>query len=82
MTFIKGSCTSSALVSLLLILLHVPPHLAQPAPGDSVSETDLLLAFKDSFTNGEELLPSWVNGTDVCAWQGVACSANGVVDRV
>lgn len=67
---------------VLLLTLQLPPDLAKPTSEETASETNLLLALKDSFTNGQERLPSWVNGTDVCAWQGVGCSASGLVDRV
>lgn len=57
---------------------------AGPAPAISAAEkqleADLLLAFKASFDNGEDILPGWRAGTDTCAWDGVSCGASGFVE--
>ena len=59
-----------------------PAPAASPAApaGGAVSEEDvaLLLAFKASLDNGDQILASWRSGTDVCAWTGVSCGPTGV----
>ncbi len=54
----------------LLLLLLLP---SQGRPDDA----SLLLAFKDSLINGDELLSSWRIGAGPCTWQGVGCGSDG-----
>lgn len=56
----------------LQLLCCAPLRLAQ-------SDADTLLAFKATFTNGDEKLASWVPGTDPCTWVGVANCRDGIV---
>lgn len=51
----------------------------QPA---SQSDTDALLAFRASFSNGAEALPDWTNATSVCRWTGVTCNSEGRVTKM
>lgn len=65
-------------------------------PGDLPSCEELgtsverLLAFRDSFTNGPEVLDNWDNSTSPCSWNkevaeqpgvwfGVACDMDGTI---
>lgn len=44
---------------------------APPTPAEAAQQEAALLAFKSSLDNGAEALPSWLPGTDVCAWTGI-----------
>lgn len=69
-------------------LAQVGPAAAAPAPaqaaaaGGSREDAALLLAFKDSLDNGDEVLTDWQLGSDPCAWTGISCKANGEVDSM
>lgn len=66
-----------ALVSLLLL------GACQPARAQG-ADAAALLAFRATFTNGEELLPSWGGSQqDPCSgWAGVSCTGSGGAARV
>lgn len=73
-------------VGVLLTQPELPPCPGcSPVPVSPVSpaDTQLLLDFKASFSNGAALLASWVPGTDPCAdkWQGIICS-NGTLKEM
>ncbi|KAI7835916.1 hypothetical protein COHA_010196 [Chlorella ohadii] len=57
------------------------PPAAQPTPG-SQDDAALLLAFKASLENGDEILTDWRPGTDPCAWLGISCNPNGSVNSL
>lgn len=63
-----------------LLLLYLCAAAAQPA---GQTDAELLLAFKASFRNGNDVLASW-NGSsspDPCSgWQGVLCTKGRVRD--
>lgn len=42
-------------------------------------DEELLLAFKSSFSNGDEALAAWNTTAPVCQWEGVTCNAEGRV---
>lgn len=45
----------------------------------AINPTNALLSFKESFTNGEQQLPTWQDGTDPCGgWEGVTCTGDNV----
>lgn len=60
---------------------------AAPAPGPApppsqpcaAADAALLLAFRDSFENGAQVLNTWRPGSDCCAWTGISCDAAGNV---
>ena len=78
--------TASAVPLLMALCLGLtPPHAAaQAAAATSASRqnSEALLAFKASMVNGGELLSTWVNGTDYCAWRGVNCDAGGFAESM
>ena len=68
--------------ALFLLLAATSLQLAG-CQGRNATDTDLLLAIKASFTNGEEVLgATWRNGTEPCRgagqsdWVGVACDGS------
>lgn len=70
---------------------HPPASAPQPAPAaspplhrraDAPSDADLLLAVKATFENGDQVLASWRNGTDVCAWRYISCGADKRPDKM
>lgn len=52
-----------------------------PLTNVTINSTDLelLLAFKDSFANGAEVLADWVGDSPCTEWQGVTCDMNDQV---
>ena len=60
-------------LQVLALLLLLPP-LVQPET--ALTDAELLLAFKRSFKNGEEVLTSW-SGVEPCGgqWLGITCTA-------
>lgn len=50
-----------------------------PVSASSKADEALLLGFKASLSNGDQILTSWQNGTDYCAWKGIKCNAGGRV---
>lgn len=44
--------------------------------GSQIQDAELLLDFKASLANGEEVLTSWLVGTDPCQWEGVVCETD------
>lgn len=68
--------------ALLLLLACVGGRSSNDAIDD---EKALLMAFKASFSNGEDVLPSWTKTTSPCdgttpeqpagPWKGVTCRA-------
>ena len=58
------------------------PAASPAAATGSAEDAALLLAFKDSLDNGEQLLANWRPGTDPCAWTGISCTAAGAVDSM
>ncbi len=67
-TFPMRSVTTGVAVVVALFLLS---HLAQRAQRNE--DAELLLACKATFENGDAALASWKNGSDPCAWSGIAC---------
>ncbi len=69
-----------------LLALLALVTLAVLAAG-SEEDAKLLLKFKASFDNGNEILYSWV-GKEPCggqgngSWQGITCSPGGTVTRM
>ena len=59
---------------LLLVLLTLGTAAA------AASDAELLLAFKATFSNGDEVLSDWQNGTDPCSdkWTGITCEGRAV----
>lgn len=50
-------------------------------PAPAANDTELLLAYKLSFSNGGDVLASWTDeeGASACEWAGVVCSDDGRV---
>lgn len=48
----------------------------------AATDSELLLAFKNTFTNGNEVLASWNATSSPCAggWLGVSCASGQVTD--
>lgn len=67
-----GPRTGSPALQELLVLLFA----TAPAPGQAVTDAQLLLHLKASFSNAADLLPDWKEGTDPCGdkWTGVVCT--------
>lgn len=55
---------------------------AVAAAEGSQADAQLLLAFKASLDNGNEILQDWRPGTDPCAWTGISCKPDGSVDSL
>lgn len=68
--------------SLLVLVLVLIPWRAAAQPGPSSgnsTEVQVLLEFKASFVNGDEVLSSW-SGSDPCeGWAGITCDSTGRV---
>lgn len=69
--------------------LNSNPHTlveSLPACNTTTNATDagLLLLFKASFTNGEEVLSDWVPGTSPCDedWAGITCDDARMVTKM
>ena len=69
---------SAALLAAAALLALVPLSCNAAA-----TDKELLLAFKESFSNGAAKLPSWSADTEPCpangsssSWAGIACSAD------
>ncbi len=61
------------LAALLAALLQ---H--QPAEGAGISDdADFLLEFKESLSNGDQVLADWGGSESPCKWTGVTCDAEG-----
>jgi hypothetical protein len=63
----------------VVLLLALLPCLCRAA---SEADIDLLMAFKETFENGDTVLASW-NGTDPCVgkgdqWRGVSCMESSI----
>lgn len=58
-------------------LFHARLHPCLPA----AYSANILLAFKDTFDNGDELLTDWVAtpNSKPCLWDGVSCDSYGRV---
>jgi hypothetical protein len=71
---------------LLAVLALASLALGPVLGAGSRKDAELLLEFKASFTNGIEVLPTWL-GEEPCkmqlqnpdAWQGITCSPGGDV---
>ena len=55
-----------------------------PAAAPSTQDADaaLLLAFRATFDNGDNILPDWRPGSDPCAWKGISCTGGNVTGIV
>lgn len=53
-----------------------------PSAVNATANEELLLAFKASLDNGEEILTNWRAGSDPCAWAGISCGAAGEVQSM
>ena len=74
----RAALARAAGILLMLLLAAQPTGATILEPIDAPT----LLAFKGSFTNGEEVLWSWV-GDDCCSgWEGVVCNTGGRVVKV
>ncbi len=66
---------------LFLLALLAPAEAASPPNAGNKSDAELLLAFKASFTNADEVLGGWT-GANPCDeyWEGVQCSDSRVIN--
>ncbi|RCV05415.1 hypothetical protein SETIT_1G082600v2 [Setaria italica] len=67
---------SIALATVLLL------SLASPATSCSEQEMSSLLQFLAGLSGHNGLSASWRNGTDCCKWEGITCSADGMVIEI
>ncbi|CAL4889887.1 unnamed protein product [Urochloa decumbens] len=67
--------------SLATVLLLMIP-LASPATSCTEKEKGSLLQFLAGLSEDNGLSASWRNGTDCCKWEGITCSADGMVVEV
>lgn len=68
-----------AFAAALFALVYLPTVLSQPSTSNATN-VELLLAFKDGFFNGAEVLASWRNGTPPCGtWTGLTCDDGAAV---
>lgn len=74
MASLSGSSALPELRLLLLVLLAAAPARAQ-----AFTDAELLLLFKDSFTNGADILTSWQVDTNPCVWSWVSCTGSKIV---
>lgn len=68
----------AARITAALLTLQLLWAAAAPATPPA-SDAEALLALKASFENGDQVLTTWVAGTDACAWLGVSCSPSRTV---
>jgi hypothetical protein len=68
-----GKCCHLAAGLSLLLLLWASSSQGQP-PTATTEDERLLLDFKATFANGDEILANWTAGSDSCAWTGIACT--------
>lgn len=74
MAFLPGAPAMQKLLLLVLVLLSAS------APGQALTDAQMLLSLKASFTNGMAALPNWQTGSDPCgdSWSRVVCE-NGQI---
>lgn len=78
---------AAAAAMLPQVLLLLPALLACHSQATAQRDAELLLAFKETFTNGEQLLDTWSDNTALCPssggydskWTGVTCRDNRVI---
>lgn len=67
--------------ALAVLLVLVAPVNSQPASG-TVTDVQLLLELKASFTNGDALLSNWGASSSPCGWAGIGCNEDGQVTQM
>ena len=66
----------SLILAVATLVVLLPAAQAQPGSSGTNADAVALLGFKSSFSNGQELLPSWQSQyQDPCGgWEGVSCT--------
>nr|CAB3445643.1 unnamed protein product [Digitaria exilis] len=70
---------SFGIAPLLLLLLLLLLSLASPATSCTEQERGSLLRFLTGLSEDNGLSALWRNGSDCCKWEGITCSADGMV---
>ncbi|TKW37921.1 hypothetical protein SEVIR_1G080800v4 [Setaria viridis] len=75
----KSTMMAAPSIALATVLLL---SLASPATSCSEQEMSSLLQFLAGLSEHNGLSASWRNGTDCCKWEGITCSADGMVIEI